>query len=272
MEIDYVVADPSGATSQSTATVTVVEVPPPVNHAAGDLERQRTDHQNDPPIGGLLTASDADNAALAFVPGASNGAWGVLTLDAAGHWSYALAPASEALTQGQVVVEHFSVGLNDGSTTSVTITVTGTADAPVVTGEQGGSVTEDATSSASGQIVVADADAGQSGAQAANLAGTYGDLAIDAAGHWSYTLRNADANVQALHQGEQVHDDFTVLTTDGTPITVAISVNGANETPLAQGLDASGSEGAAIPVTLGGSDVDGRSPASRSPPCPSTAR
>ena len=127
----------------------------------------------------------------------------------------------------------------------------------VVTGEQGGSVTEDATLVASGQIVVADADAGQSGTQAANLAGTYGDLAVDAAGHWSYTLRNADANVQALHQGEQVHDDFTVLAADGTPITVAISVNGANETPLAQALDASGSEGAAIPVTLGGSDIDG---------------
>ena len=254
--IDYVVADPTGATSQSTATVTV-EMPPPVDHPPVISSDSASITENDPPIGGLLTASDADNAALAFVPGASNGAWGVLTLDAAGHWSYALAPASEALAQGQVVVEHFTVGLNDGSTTSVTITVTGTADAPVVTGEQGGTVTEDATLVASGQIGVADADAGQSGTQAASLAGTYGDLAIDAAGHWSYTLRNADANVQALRQGEQVHDDFTVLATDGTPITVAISVNGANETPLAQALDASGSEGAAIPVTLGGSDIDG---------------
>ena len=63
VEIDYVVADPSGATSPSTATVTVVEVPPPVNHPPVISSDSGSITEDDPPIGGLLTASDADNAA-----------------------------------------------------------------------------------------------------------------------------------------------------------------------------------------------------------------
>ena len=109
VEIDYVVADPSGATSPSTATVTVVEVPPPVNHPPVISSDSGSITENDPPIGGLLTATTPTTRrspscrARAAAPGAS-------TLDAAGHWSYALAPASEALAQGQVVVEHFTSG------------------------------------------------------------------------------------------------------------------------------------------------------------------
>jgi VCBS repeat-containing protein len=248
----YSVSDGHAVTSGSTSiAVTPVDDAPQISSDSGSIV------EDQPPISGVLTATDADNPALAFVPAMSGGAWGSLTLDAAGHWTYALAPAAQALAEGQVVVELFTVGLNDGSTTTVTITVTGTGDAPLVSGQQSGSVTEDATLVASGTIVVADADAGQSGTQPASLAGAYGDLVVDAAGHWSYTLRNGDANVQALHQGEQVQEHFSVLSADGTPIAIDIVVHGANELPTALANDATGSEGTPVAVTLQGSDVDG---------------
>ena len=64
-----------------------------------------------------MTATDADNAALAFVASTQAGAYGSLTLNAAGAWNYTLGAAAQALAGGQVVTETFTVNLNDGSTT-----------------------------------------------------------------------------------------------------------------------------------------------------------
>ena len=90
------------------------------------------------------------------------------------------------------------------------------------------------------------------------MTGTYGNFAIDAAGNWTYTLRNGDANVQALTSSQHPTETFNVTTADGTVRQITVTVNGSNEAPTATITPASGAEDAAgIPITLTGSDVDG---------------
>ena len=45
------------------------------------------------------------------------------------------------------------------------------------------------------------------------IVGTYGDLTIEANGEANYTLRNGDANVQALAAGQTEQDAFTFAVT-----------------------------------------------------------
>jgi VCBS repeat-containing protein len=61
------------------------------------------------------------------------------------------------------------------------------------------------------------------GAATTNGYGTYG---VTAAGVWTYTLNNANAAVNALNNGQQLTDTFTVLSADGTAQLVTITIDG----------------------------------------------
>ncbi|RVT81900.1 VCBS domain-containing protein, partial [Inhella crocodyli] len=84
-------------------------------------------------------------------------------------------------------------------------------DAAVVTGVATGSVTEDGTVLASGTLIVSDVDSATT-VVPGSVAGTYGDFTINAAGQWTYTLRNGAANVQALTSADHPVESFTVTT------------------------------------------------------------
>ncbi|QNF20938.1 hypothetical protein FT688_14370 [Aeromonas hydrophila] len=78
-----------------------------------------------------MTASDADNPGLTFVAGNESRDYGRFEVGADGKWSFVLADNAtvDALAAGQQHTEQFTVSLSDGSTTTVTITITGTDDA-----------------------------------------------------------------------------------------------------------------------------------------------
>ncbi|WP_345478708.1 retention module-containing protein, partial [Niveibacterium umoris] len=181
---------------------------------------------------GTLTTTGVNT----FVPTTLNGTWGDLVVAADGKWTYTLHngdAAVQALAGGSSQTEHFTVGVSDGTTTSVDITVLGTNDGAVITGTDTGSVTEDTTLTAAGKLDVTDVDAGQSSFVAGSHAGTYGSLTIDAAGNWTYALDNAAANVQQLKTGETVTDTITVTSADGTSHAIVVSVHGTDETTTA---------------------------------------
>jgi hypothetical protein len=48
-------------------------------------------------------------------------------------------------------------------------------------------------------------------------------------GTWSFSLDNANSQVQALNVGQSMVDTFSVTTVDGTSQTVAVTINGSNE-------------------------------------------
>ena len=207
-----------------------------------------------PTATGTLTATDADNAALAFVASTQAGAYGSLTLNAAGAWNYTLGAAAQALAGGQVVTETFTVNLNDGSTTTVTITVTGTDDAPVISSGTG-AVTEDTSPTATGTLTATDADNAALAFVASTQAGAYGSLTLNAAGAWNYTL---GAAAQALAGGQVVTETFTVNLNDGSTTTVAITVTGTNDAPVVSSASINAIEaGAAVALGLTApTDVD----------------
>ena len=80
----------------------------------------------------------------------------------------------------------------------------------------------------SGPLTITDPDAGEAHVVAqTNAHGTYGDFSIDADGAWTYTGNDAHNELTA---GQQVQDQFTVTSQDGTATgTVTVTITGTND-------------------------------------------
>ena len=182
---------------------------------------------------GTLTVSDADHDQSSFQATSSTGTYGSFSIDSSGHWTYILnntAANVQSLVEGDTKTETFVVKSADGTTQNVVITVNGTNDGAVIGGTSTGMTKEDVTLTSSGTLTVSDADHDQSSFQAiTSQAGTYGSFSIDSSGHWTYTLNNTAANVQALAEGDTKTETFVVKSADGTTQNVVITVNGTND-------------------------------------------
>jgi VCBS repeat-containing protein len=154
--------------------------------------------------------------------------------------TFTLDPSDNAyqhLAAGAHTTVSIDYSVSDGiasTTTSVSWDVVGVNDGATMGGTYTGTVMEDTTLVASGALTVSDVDDGENGYAAVSgsaLHGTYGNFTFDGStGAWSYTLRNSDANVQALNSGQQVSDSLTVSSIDGSASeTIQITVNGLDE-------------------------------------------
>ncbi|MCM2132242.1 VCBS domain-containing protein, partial [Larsenimonas rhizosphaerae] len=213
---------------------------------------------------GVLTATDTDAGESAFVaqPGTA-GSYGSFAIDASGNWSYQLDNANgdvQALGENDQLTETFTVTTAGGDNETVTVTINGTDDAAEITGVQTGSVTEDTALTTSGTLTATDTDSGQAGFVAQpNTTGAYGTFAIDDSGNWSYSLDNDSAAVQALGNGEQLNETFTVTTAGGDTETVTITVNGTDDAAVITGATTGGvTEDTALTTggTLTATDTD----------------
>ncbi|WP_324040397.1 VCBS domain-containing protein, partial [Aeromonas dhakensis] len=222
---------------------------------------------------GTLTVTDVDGADEAkFVSGngvASAGALGSLTITEGGAWTYNVDNSKvQYLGEGETKVETFVVESVDGTTHTVTITITGVNDAAVITGTDTGGVTEDEsnpTLTESGILSVTDVD----GADEAKFvsgngtpsAGALGSLSITEGGAWTYNVDNS--KVQYLGEGETKVETFTVASVDGTTHTVTITITGVNDSAVIGGTDTGAvTEDETNPTltetgTLSVTDVDG---------------
>ena len=220
---------------------------------------------------------DEDQDGLRFaVLGSNVGTYGSITVNAeTGRWTYSLnngAANVQALGATESHNEVFTIRVRDEhgayADQAVTVTVRGSNDGPVITSTaQAGSVEEDVTVSATGQVKASDIDNGDhqhfSVVGAGN--GSYGSLSVDAAsGVWTYTLNNGAANVQALAANETHTESFTVRVADDSGAyadqTVLVTVKGTNDAPVI--TSAAQSAGVQEDVNLGAtgqvaaSDVD----------------
>jgi len=180
------------------------------------------------------------NASFVGQP-ATAGAYGNFVLDSGGNWTYTLANSSaavQALAGGQQQTETFVAHTTEGSTTTVTITITGTDDAPVLGGVVIGTVAEDGTATASGTLTISDADTLDNPVSFPDVASTaggngYGSFVL-AGSTWTYTLDNA--SVQFLDAGQSVSDNYIFTATDGSTSTVTVTINGAEDVPVLGGV------------------------------------
>ena len=116
----------------------------------------------------------------------------------------------------------------------MTVTITGAEDAPVISGETVGEVSEDLVLSASGTLAITDADLLDNPVGFSDVLSTVGDSGYGSfelvGGAWTYTLDN-DA-VQSLDAGQTVSDSITFTATDGSTQTVTVTITGAEDVPV----------------------------------------
>ncbi|QTN21344.1 tandem-95 repeat protein [Rhizobacter sp. AJA081-3] len=186
--------------------------------------------------GGTLTIADADAGEASFQAQATNGAYGSFSLATNGSWSYVASnssPAIQALGAGDTLTETFTVTSDDGTTSSVVVTINGTNDAAVISAGTG-SVTEDVgvvggNIAAGGTLTIADADAGEATFTAQTTAGAYGSFTLGTNGVWTYTASNTNPAIQTLGTGDTLTETFTVTSADGTSSSVVVTINGTND-------------------------------------------
>ncbi|HYE34806.1 VCBS domain-containing protein, partial [Methylocaldum sp.] len=250
----YTVSDSHGATSTTTLTVTINgnnQVPTVTADtgnvqedlavtASGNVLANDSDVNND-----TLTVSRV-NGIAGNVGNTVNGTYGSVAIAADGSYTYTLNNAAvnvQALAAGQTVTDTFTYTADDGNggTTSstLTITITGSNDTPVITSTaQAGSVAEDGTQTATGQVTASDVDLGAILTYTGNNTGVYGAITVNSStGAWEYTLNNAAA--QSLAGGQTVTENYTITVTDehGASVqqVVAISITGTNDAAVITG-------------------------------------
>ncbi|MEQ1813856.1 MAG: VCBS domain-containing protein, partial [Candidatus Nitrotoga sp.] len=199
---------------------------------------------------GFLSATDVDSLA-AFVAqtnvAGSNG-YGVFSVNEIGAWSYSTNTAHNEFLAGMIYTDSFTVATADSTTQTVTVTIAGTNDAPVILSSAAlGTVFEDPfpfSNAIDGQFVATDADNGaiqtwgivQAGVVQNIATSNYGDLVVDAKGAWIYILNNEIQAVQTLAAGEIHIETFMVRVTDdqGASIdqTASVTVIGTNDAPV----------------------------------------
>ncbi|MBK6594261.1 MAG: tandem-95 repeat protein [Burkholderiales bacterium] len=147
----------------------------------------------------------------------------------------------QALRAGEIVSDVFAYAASDGITSTpaqLTVTITGTNDAPVTTADAA-SVGEDGTLATSGNLLANDSDVDTATvltvAAPGGYVGTYGTLTLTQDGNYNYALANDSAIVQALREGEIVSDVFAYAASDGitsTLATLTVTITGRNDGPV----------------------------------------
>ncbi|MDP1611757.1 MAG: VCBS domain-containing protein, partial [Sulfuritalea sp.] len=205
---------------------------------------------------GTLTVADADTGESVFSTSVTpaGGVLGSLTISSGGNWSYEVSNAAvQYLAAGETTNEIFTVESADGTTHDITVTITGTNDAPTISSAvSAGGVTEIAdgapgenttTLSDSGAIVFADVDLTDAHTVSVTpgaASGYLGSLtsSLDQPSKtvtWNFEV--ADSAVDHLASGQQVVQTYTVTIDDGQGGTadqlVTVTIQGTNDGPVA---------------------------------------
>ncbi|MBX9915188.1 MAG: VCBS domain-containing protein, partial [Pseudomonadaceae bacterium] len=98
-----------------------------------------------------------------------------------------------------------------------------------VTGDTQGEVIEDQQQTVQGKLQATNPDPAQALFVPGIIAGQYGNLSIDAAGHWRYTLDNNQPIIQALGASDHLREILLVATADGTQKLITVLISGSND-------------------------------------------
>ncbi|PQJ90155.1 RTX toxin [Aliivibrio sifiae] len=209
---------------------------------------------------GQLDITDIDITDTTFdfsVTNSPSDAYGVVTVDEFGQWTYVLDNDKAQDIGDETITETFTIQIDDGNggviTQDVTVNITGTDDDPIIdtgiTQVTEGIVVEDGTSTATGQVAYVDPEGDLIDYNVINPpTSPYGTFTVDANGVWTYELNNALAQ-EIGATGTQ--ETYTIEVKDQTGGTIqqviTINITGENDAPT---IDASS-------VIIGSVDEDG---------------
>lgn len=176
-------------------------------------------------------AAETENGASA------EGKYGTLTIDEHGNYKYTL--TSDALGEGDKYTETFTVTVDDGNggkaTQTITVNLTGTNDAPVITeshtanGTTGSFIFTDADVKADGSFYDTHSFAisvdGKAHGVTLDSTGTHGTVTIDGlgtfeltqgdGGNWHYAFTASPEAIAGAALGSLVTHDFQIIVNDG---------------------------------------------------------
>ena len=176
-------------------------------------------------------AAEAENGA------AAEGKYGTLTIDEHGNYKYTL--TSDALGEGDKYTETFTATVDDGNggkaTQTITVNLTGTNDAPVITdshtdnGTTGSFIFTDADVKADGSFYDTHSFAisvdGKAHGVTLDSTGTHGTVTIDGlgtfeltqgdGGNWHYSFTASPEAIAGAALGSLVTHDFQIIVNDG---------------------------------------------------------
>jgi VCBS repeat-containing protein len=260
----YTITDGNGGYDTATVTVTVTgsgtggSNTPPV---ANDDSTSASDN-GVAATGNVLTNDtdvDAGDVLSVTNAGVFVGAYGTLTLNGDGSYSYLV--TDESIDDGFNDTDIFAVDITDGTasdSSTLTINVTGENDAPVANDDS--TSASDNGVAATGNVLTndTDVDAGDvlSVTNAGVFVGTYGTLTLNADGSYSYLVTD-----ESIDDGFSDTDSFTVDITDGTASdssTLTINVTGENDAPVTADDVATAAKNSTVSgnVLINDSDID----------------
>ncbi|MEL6154954.1 retention module-containing protein [Aeromonas hydrophila] len=244
--------------TKSSVTVTITGS----NDAAVVSSANVTLTETDAPLvtGGTLTATDVDNPDNTFTPITVVGQYGEFTLAKDGQWTFTANSAFNELNVGDKVSERFEVTSIDGTKSSVTVTITGSNDAAVVSSADVTLTETDAPLVTGGTLTATDVDNPDNTFTPITVVGQYGEFTLAKDGQWTFTANSA---FNELNVGDKVSERFEVTSIDGTKSSVTVTITGTNDAPVlspdvgAVNEDAILTVNAANGVLANDSDVDG---------------
>ena len=189
-------------------------------------------------------------------------AYGVVTVDDHGKWTYVLDNDKAQDIGDETITETFTIQIDDGNggviKQDVTVNIIGTDDDPIIdttiTQVTEGTVVEDGELTATGQVAYVDPEGDIIEYNVVNPpASPYGIFTVGADGVWTYKLDNALAQEIGVTGAQET---YTIEITDQTGGTIqqviTINITGENDSPT---IDASS-------VIIGSVDEDGTATAS----------
>ena len=128
-EFVVTVSDGKGGTDTQTVGITIEGANDVAELGNAVVDLTETDSQLT--ASGTLSITDVDNGE-AFFNAQTNtaGTYGSFSIDANGNWSFASDGALNDLEEGELVTDIFTVSSVDGTTSTVTVNITGTPDGP----------------------------------------------------------------------------------------------------------------------------------------------
>ena len=196
---------------------------------------------------GKLTISDVDDGDdWSFIPSSvqsSAGAFGALTIDESGNWTYSVdTNALQVLGGDEVVYETFTVTATDGSTKDITVKIDGHDDEPVISITGATDIADYSTADAievsedDSKVYIFDlsiTDIDRTDTPAfleETIVGVYGTAKV-VDGQLIYDLSEASSVVQSLGQNDVGEESLILHTLSGEEVEVKIVVWGENDKP-----------------------------------------
>ncbi|MEP5938639.1 MAG: DUF5801 repeats-in-toxin domain-containing protein [Erythrobacter sp.] len=271
----YTITDGDGDTAQADLVISIGDSPVtldvPVAGEAGTIVEE--DGLAGPPAGsdaasnsefttGTITYTAPDGPASVTIGGVAvtgagqtiTGAFGTLTIDAVSEGSITYTYELTTNTNGDTTSDTFEVVVTDqdGDSSTDDLVIAIVDDVPTAVDDTD-SIDEGGSVSTSGNVIT-DAEAnGDNGADttgadgavvqnAGTIAGTYGDLVLNADGSYTYTLTQFGfSQLETLSDGESFVEEFDYTLVDGdgdtSDATLTITLNGEDDIVTVNGLD-----------------------------------